>query len=60
MQVSIYFVKDCGFLGLRVRISYVSFFLNFFTVNNNIPYFLAASKKNYFSFEIFVRKPLEN
>ena len=46
--------------GSRVGIYYVSFFLKFLQINNNIPYLLAARQKNHFSFEIFVRKPLEN
>ena len=36
-----------------------NFFLKFLQINNNIPYLLTA-QKNHFSFEIFVRKPLEN
>ena len=38
-------MENTGFLGLRVGISYVSFFLIFLQINNNIPHFLAASKK---------------
>ena len=37
-------MENTGFLGLHVGISYVSFFLIFLQINNNILYFLAAPK----------------
>ena len=53
-------MENIAFLGSRVSISDVTFFLKFLQIDNNIPYLLKAPKKNYFFFEIFVRKPLEN
>ena len=50
---------NTGNSGVARRIYYLSFFLKFLQINNKIPYLLAAQKKN-FSFEIFVRKSLEN
>ena len=51
-------MENSEFLGLRVGISWVSFFLKFLQINNNIPY-PPAALKNYFLFETFLRKPLK-
>ena len=37
-------MENTGFLGSRVGIYYVSFFLKFSQINNNIPYLLTAQK----------------
>ena len=52
-------MKNTENSGLRVGIYCVSCLSRFLQIDDNIPYLLAA-QKNHFSFEILVRKPLEN
>ena len=53
-------MENTGFLGSRVGISYISFFLKFLQINNTIPYLLAAQKKITFSLKFLWRELLEN
>ena len=52
-------MENTGFLGSRVSISYISFFLKFLQINNNIPYLLAAPKKPIFSLKFLCASHLK-